>query len=43
MKAFLISCVALVVITVGANQLLTRVGPSSAEATISNDNVRLSN
>ncbi|PXW66396.1 hypothetical protein C7964_10938 [Loktanella sp. PT4BL] len=42
MKAFLISLVALVVITVGANQILTRVGPSSAEATISNDNVRLS-
>jgi hypothetical protein len=42
MKAFLISLVALVVITVGANQILTRVGPSSAEATVSNDNVRLS-
>ncbi len=42
MKAFLISLVALVVITVGANQILMRVGPSSAEATISNDNVRLS-
>lgn len=42
MKAFLISVVALVVITVGANQILMRVGPSSTEATISNDNVRLS-
>jgi hypothetical protein len=43
MKAFFISVIALVVITVGANQILLRVGPSSAEATISNDNVRLSN
>lgn len=42
MKAFLISLVALVIITVGANQILMRVGPSSAEATVSNDNVRLS-
>jgi hypothetical protein len=42
MKAFLISLVALVVITVGANQILMRVGPSSAEASVSNDNVRLS-
>ncbi|WP_286130963.1 hypothetical protein [Loktanella sp. 5RATIMAR09] len=42
MKAFLVSLVALVVITVGANQILIRVGPSSAEATVSNDNVRLS-
>lgn len=43
MKAFFISLVALVVITVGANQILMRVGPSSAEATISDGNVRLSN
>ncbi|SIT88560.1 hypothetical protein SAMN05421665_2743 [Yoonia rosea] len=42
MKAFLISLVALIIITVGANQILMRVGPSSAEATVSNDNVRLS-
>lgn len=42
MKAFMISLVALVIITVGANQILMRVGPSSAEATVSNDNVRLS-
>ena len=42
MKAFFISLVALVVITVGANQILMRLGPSSAEATISDQNVRLS-
>ena len=42
MKAFLVSFVALVVITVGANQILTRVGPSSAQATLSQENVRLS-
>ena len=35
MKAFLVSFVALVVITVAANQILMRMGPSSAEATVS--------
>lgn len=43
MKAFLSALVALVVISVGANQLLVRLGPSSADASISAENVRLSN
>ena len=42
MKAFISALVALVVITVGANQLLTRLGPSSADAGTSAQNVRLS-
>jgi len=42
MKAFLVSLVVLVVITIGANQILMRLGPSSAEATVSVGNVRLS-
>jgi hypothetical protein len=42
MKAFVVSLVALVVISVGANQILTRMGPSSAEAAVSEENVRLS-
>jgi len=42
MKAFLVSLVVLVVISIGANQLLTRLGPSSAEASVSDQNVRLS-
>ncbi|WP_255200174.1 MULTISPECIES: hypothetical protein [unclassified Sulfitobacter] len=42
MKAFLISLVALVVITVGANRILQVVGFSSATAATSSQNVRLS-
>ena len=42
MKAFLLSIVALVVISVGANQILMRSGFSSAEAGTSTANVRLS-
>jgi hypothetical protein len=42
MKAFLVSLVALVVISVGANQLLMRLAPSSADAGTSVQNVRLS-
>jgi len=42
MKAFLFSLVALVAISVGANQLLTRLVPSSADAGTSVQNVRLS-
>jgi hypothetical protein len=42
MKAFLISLVALVVISVGANQLLIQLVPTSAEAGTSVENVRLS-
>lgn len=42
MKAFLVSLVVLVIISIGANQLLTRLGPSSAEASVSDQNVRLS-
>ncbi len=42
MKAFLYALAALVIITVGANQILTQMGPSSAEAAVSGNNVRLS-
>lgn len=42
MKAFLSALVAMSVITVGANQVLTRLGPSSAVAGTSTENVRLS-
>ena len=42
MKAFLLSLVALVVISVGAKQLLTRLVLSSADAGTSVQNVRLS-
>lgn len=42
MKAFLIALVALVIITVGANQILQVVGFSSATAGTSSKNVRLS-
>ncbi|MDB4112246.1 hypothetical protein N9571_06840 [Yoonia sp.] len=42
MKAFLFSLVALIVISVGANQLLVQIGPSSADASTSAQNVRLS-
>lgn len=42
MKAFLVSLVALVVISVGANQLLLQFGTSSADAGTSAQNVRLS-
>ncbi len=41
MKAFLISLVALVAITIGANLILTRVNFSSEAATASTGNVRL--
>lgn len=43
MRAFLFSLVALVVITVGANQILTRSNFSSEETSISSQNVRLGN
>lgn len=42
MKAFLVSLVALVVIAIGGNQILMRMGPSSAESAVSTQNVRLS-
>lgn len=42
MKAFLISIVALVVVTIGANQILMQIGFSSAEMGTSSENVRLS-
>jgi hypothetical protein len=42
MRAFVISLVALVLISVGANQLLMRLGPTSADAGTSVENVRLS-
>lgn len=41
MKAFLLALVALVVITVGANQILHRIGFSAEAATVSSNNVRL--
>ena len=41
MKAFLLALVALVVITVGANQILHAIGFSSAETTASERGVRL--
>lgn len=41
MKAFLLALVALVVISVGANQILLRSGFSSAVAGISEGNVRI--
>tara|TARA_R110002072_G_scaffold10544_3_gene49020 strand:+ start:2360 stop:2500 length:141 start_codon:yes stop_codon:yes gene_type:complete len=41
MKAFLLALVALVVISVGANQILLRSGFSSAVAGSSEDNVRI--
>ena len=41
MKAFLLALVALVVISVGANQALTRIGFSSAESGSSATNVRI--
>lgn len=41
MKAFLIALVAMVVIAVGSNQVLTHLFPSSADATVSTSNVRL--
>lgn len=43
MKAFLVAIVALVVISVGANQLLMRSGFSAADMGTSHPNVRLSN
>jgi hypothetical protein len=42
MKAFVLSIIALVLITVGANQILMQSGFSSAVAGSSSDNVRLS-
>ena len=41
MRAFLISLVALVVITVGANQVLMRLDFSADRVTVSSDNVRI--
>lgn len=41
MKAFLLALVALVVITIGANQILQRIGFSIEEKTVSSGNVRL--
>ena len=41
MKAFLLAVVALVVISVAANQFLIRAGFSAADQTTSSDNVRL--
>lgn len=43
MKAFLAAILALVVITVGANQFLTRVSYSAQSSSISADNVRIDN
>lgn len=42
MKAFALALVALVIITVGSNQILMRSGFSSSAAGTSADNVRLS-
>ena len=42
MKAFIVAMVALVIISVGANQFLMSAWPSSAEASVSSSNVRLS-
>jgi len=41
MKSFLVALVALVVIAVGANRILTTIGFSSQEAGTSSANVRL--
>ncbi len=41
MKPFLMALVALVLIAVGTNQILTRSGFSSANITVSPDSVRL--
>ena len=41
MRAFLFSLVALVIITVGANQILTMLDFSSDRVTVSSDNVRI--
>jgi hypothetical protein len=41
MKAFLLALVALLVITVGANQILRGIGFSIVETTVSSKNVRL--
>ena len=41
MKAFLIAIMAMVIITVGADQILETIGFSSAAATTSSENVRL--
>jgi len=41
MKAFLFALVALCVISIGANQVLTRIGFSSAAAGTSATNVRI--
>lgn len=42
MKPFLLALVALVVISVGANQILQQIGFSSSSAGTSSGNVRLS-
>lgn len=42
MKSFLLALVALVVISVGANQILQKIGFSSSNAGTSSGNVRLS-
>ncbi|MDG1862634.1 MAG: hypothetical protein P8J02_05365 [Yoonia sp.] len=42
MKSFLLAILALVVISVGANQILMNSGFSSADAGTSHENVRLS-
>jgi hypothetical protein len=42
MKSFLFALVALVVISVGANQILQQIGFSSSNAGTSSENVRLS-
>ena len=43
MKAFLMALIALVIITVGANQVLMWSGFSAEDASISSENVRLGN
>ena len=41
MKAFLLALVALLVITIGANQILLGIGFSIEETTVSSKNVRV--